>query len=252
MVLRGIIESGTGKGAFFTQVGWVLKQCRNKLGYEPFPGTLNVRVIDADLERLESFLDSQDFVLVPEDPAFCSAGVKEITVNGIPAAVILPAEDVRIHEKRVMEIIAACSLKKALGLDDGDRVTIAAAHGSYESRHPAPVYVMNHYKEIYEFASSAGALEGYVYPLEKRDMAYLDNWIQNLVLQYHSLPGETRESIQASLDRTLGRAVQSLELILGREHHHIRALRGILKGAIPASPHDFDLEKKEKASKYGE
>jgi hypothetical protein len=50
-------------------------------------------------------------------------------VNGIPAAVILPQEGVRIHEKRVREIIAPCSLKKALGLENGDRVTVAEARG---------------------------------------------------------------------------------------------------------------------------
>lgn len=111
---------------------------------------------------------------------------------------------------------------------------------------------MELYKEIYEFASSAGALEGYVYPRGKRDMAYLDNWIHNLVMQYHALPDDVREKIQASLDRTLGRAVQSLETLLGREHLHVQALRGLLRGGIPASPHDFELEKKEKAVKYGE
>ncbi len=252
MVLRGIIQGGAGKGAFFTRLDWVLEQCRNNLGYEPFPGTLNVRVIDVDIERLESFLEAQDFVLVPEDPVFCAAGVKEVTVNGIPAAVILPAEDVRIHEKRVMEVIAACSLKKTLGLDNGDRVIIAAAHISDEPLYSSVRHGMDLYKEIYEFASSAGALEGYVYPQEKRDMAYLDNWIQNLVMQYHSLPEEVRERVQASIDRTLGRAVQSLEPVLGREHRHIKALQGLLKGVIPASPNDFELEKREKAAKYGE
>lgn len=110
---------------------------------------------------------------------------------------------------------------------------------------------MDLYREIYEFASSAGALEGYVYPLENRDMAYLDNWIGNLVMQYRALPEEVRKSVQAPLDRTLGRAVQSLEPVLGKEHRHIRALRGLLKDGIPASPHDFELEKKEKAEKYG-
>lgn len=126
MVIRGIIQSGAGKGAFFTSVDWVRKQCRDMLGYEPYPGTLNVRVIDADLQCLESFLNEQDFLLVPEDPAFCSAGVKKVKMNGIPAAVILPAQDVRIHEKQVVEIIARCCLKKALDLEDGDIVIVSA------------------------------------------------------------------------------------------------------------------------------
>jgi hypothetical protein len=111
---------------------------------------------------------------------------------------------------------------------------------------------MDIYKEIYEFASSAGALEGYVYPVEDRDMGYLDNWIKNLVTQYRELPEEVRRSVQDSLDRTLGRAVQSLEPILGADHPHVQNLRALVKGKPPESPHDFEREKKEKAERYGE
>jgi hypothetical protein len=111
---------------------------------------------------------------------------------------------------------------------------------------------MDIYKEIYDFASSAGALEGYVYPLEKRDMGSLDNWIGNLVKQYGELPEEVLQSIQESLDRTIGRAVQSLEQVLGADHRHVLALRSLLKGELPESPHDFEKEKKEKDERYGE
>ena len=62
---------------------------------------------------------------------------------------------------------------------------------------------MDVFKEIFEFAASAGALEGYVYPVEKRDMGYLDNWIGNLVKQYQELPDEARAGIQESLDRLI-------------------------------------------------
>lgn len=112
-------------------------------------------------------------------------------------------------------------------------------------------HLLDLYKEIYEFASSAGALEGYVYPTIERDMGQLDNWIGNLIQQYEALPEEVRASLQASLDRTIGRAVRSLEPVLGEGHRHIAALRSILKGELPASPRDFDLEKREKGARYG-
>jgi hypothetical protein len=113
-------------------------------------------------------------------------------------------------------------------------------------------HLMDLYKEIYEFASSAGALEGYVYPTTERDMGQLDNWIGNLIQQYEELPEKVRASLQASLDRTIGRAVRSLEPVLGEGHRHIAALRSILKGELPASPRDFDLEKREKTARYSD
>ena len=125
MEICGVIKSGEGKGAYFTQVEWVVRQCERLLGYKPFPGTLNVYVRDSDLDKLNQFFQETDFDLVPDDPAFCAARVKKVTVNGIASAVVLPSDDVRIHENRVVEVISSCSLKNSLGLEDGDQVTIS-------------------------------------------------------------------------------------------------------------------------------
>ena len=125
MELSGVIKSGAGKGAFFTQVDWVVKQCEETLGYKPFPGTLNVHIREQDLSKIEAFLASTDCVLQPDNADFCAAKVKKVTVNGIPAAVVLPSEEVRIHESRVIELIAAESIKESLRLSDGDSVTIS-------------------------------------------------------------------------------------------------------------------------------
>ncbi len=125
MELRGVIESGAGQGAFFTSLDWVIEQFEKSVGFKPFPGTLNVRVAREDLPNMEVFLTSTDFELVPADPDFCSAGVKIVQVNGIRAVVVIPSEDVRVHGKDVLEITAACHIKEALNLHDGDRVTIS-------------------------------------------------------------------------------------------------------------------------------
>ncbi len=44
MQLTGVIHSGAGKGAYFMQLDWVVRQCEDKLGFTPFPGTLNVHI----------------------------------------------------------------------------------------------------------------------------------------------------------------------------------------------------------------
>ena len=91
----------------------------------PFPGTLNVRIDDKTVQMLGEFLRAADVELVPDDPSFCAARVKKVTVNGVAAAVVLPSEDVRINDNRTLELIAGGGLKKHLGLDDGDAVTIS-------------------------------------------------------------------------------------------------------------------------------
>lgn len=125
MQICGVVQSGMGKGAFFTQIDWVVKQCEDKLGFRPFPGTLNVHICEEDLGKVDGFLSSTDGELVPDDPKFCSAQIKKVQVNDVAAALVLPSEDVRGHESRVVEIIASQSLKDLLGIDDGEMVTLS-------------------------------------------------------------------------------------------------------------------------------
>jgi hypothetical protein len=108
------------------------------------------------------------------------------------------------------------------------------------------------YSEVYDFASSAGALEGYLFERTGLDPSVLNNWVKNLLKQYHDIPLEARESFQNALDRTLGRAVLSLIPLLGKEHEHVLALKSMIVGELPDSPKDFEKEKNDKGKKYGE
>jgi riboflavin kinase len=125
MNITGVIESGAGQGAFFVGLDWVVSQFEANMGFKPFPGTLNVRVGEGDVDAAERFFSQKDFELVPDDPSFCRAWMRRLTVNGLPAAAVFPSEDVRIHDSRVIEIVAGCHVKAALSLGDGDEVTMA-------------------------------------------------------------------------------------------------------------------------------
>ncbi|MEE9609766.1 MAG: DUF120 domain-containing protein [Desulfatiglandales bacterium] len=128
MKLKGFIESGAGKGVFFTGLDWVVDQFQKAMGFAPFPGTLNVRISEEDLPNVDPFFSEQDFELVPDDPQFCSAYLKKVRVNGLPGAAVFPSEDVRIHGKGIIEIMSNCHIKNTLHLDDGDPVTITEFH----------------------------------------------------------------------------------------------------------------------------
>lgn len=99
------------------------------------------------------------------------------------------------------------------------------------------------YKQIYEFAASAGALEGYVYRKETISEAVLAKWCDNLVIAYSRIAPEARQQFQASCDQTLGRAIRSLLPLLGENHETIGKLRSLISGQIPASADDFQKDK---------
>jgi CTP-dependent riboflavin kinase len=124
MVITGKIVSGVKQGAFFTQLDWVQEQCLEKLGFEPYPGTLNLEIAEEKLSIIEALLQRNGIDLIPPNSNFCLGQAVAVSVGGKPAAIVLPAEEVRIHAKNIIEIISYLKLKDALNVDDGDYVTL--------------------------------------------------------------------------------------------------------------------------------
>ena len=123
-ILKGRVVSGAKKAAFFTQLDWVMEQCSEKLGFKPFPGTLNIEILPESLLNADSIQEEKGIELVPSDSAFCTAQVLPILIEEVDAAIIIPAEKVKVHGRNIIEAIAPISLKDALNIDDGDIVTL--------------------------------------------------------------------------------------------------------------------------------
>jgi CTP-dependent riboflavin kinase len=123
--LTGKIVSGVKQGEFFIQLAWVQEQCLEKLGFAPWPGTLNLEIPVDSMSLIEELRPEEGIELVPPDSNYCSGRVFPVSVEGIPGAIVLPAEDVRVHGKNIIEIISPKWLKQALNVKDGDWVTLA-------------------------------------------------------------------------------------------------------------------------------
>lgn len=128
LVIKGKIISGAGEGAYFTQIGWVQQQCAEKLGFKPYPGTLNLEISEEFLPFIESLDEKEAIELISPDPKFCNARVFQVSLGDISGAIILPEEMVRIHPENIIEIIAPLNLKAALSVDDGDSLNFILMH----------------------------------------------------------------------------------------------------------------------------
>ena len=123
--ITGKIVSGAKQGAFFTGLEWVQQQCLTKLGFAPWPGTLNLEIPMDRVAVIEELKVKEGMELVSPDSNYCSGHVFPVSIEGIPAAIVLPAEDVRVHGKNIIEIISPKMLKDALNVADGDWVILA-------------------------------------------------------------------------------------------------------------------------------
>jgi CTP-dependent riboflavin kinase len=128
LAITGKIVCGAGEGAYFTQIGWVQRQCVEKLGFKPYPGTLNLEISEEFLPAIESLDQKKAIELISPDPKFCNGMVFQVSLGDISGAIILPDEKVRIHPKNIIEIIAPLNLKAALNLNDGDSLKITIIH----------------------------------------------------------------------------------------------------------------------------
>ena len=122
--LRGKILSGVQKAAQFTQLDWVREQCMEKLGFIPFPGTVNLEITEEDISTLKALRKEEGIRLIPPDPQFCESKAFPITMGHIQGALIIPEENVRVHGRAVIEIMAPVKVKDALGVDEGDNLSL--------------------------------------------------------------------------------------------------------------------------------
>ncbi|MFB6112923.1 MAG: DUF120 domain-containing protein [Halodesulfurarchaeum sp.] len=129
--LRGTVTSGMGEGRHYISLPGYNEQFVEILGYEPYPGTLNVDLSPRS-KRQRSALDSFDGIVIDawEDEgrtyggAHCYPAMIE-TDGGLTYGeghVIVP--DRTHHDEDQLEVIAPDKLRDELGLLDGDEVIV--------------------------------------------------------------------------------------------------------------------------------
>jgi riboflavin kinase len=128
--LTGRVTSGMGEGRHYITLPGYMEQFREKLGYEPYAGTLNLDLIQESV-RARSRLAAFDPIEIEgwesEDrsfgPAYCYPAT--LVCRGEryePAHVIAPERT--HHGDDQLEVIAPDRLRDELDLDDEDEVSI--------------------------------------------------------------------------------------------------------------------------------
>jgi riboflavin kinase len=120
----GAVFTGEGNGKKFLQFPWVQQQIKEKLGFAPFLGTLNLKLTDESLKQKSELNKSGAIVICPAE-GYCIGLLFRAVMEGRECAVILP--QVPNYPKNVLEVIAPVNLRDAAGLKDGDMVTVEAS-----------------------------------------------------------------------------------------------------------------------------
>ena len=127
VTLEGTVFTGLGEGAYYIAKEYYRKQFIEKLGFDPYPGTLNLKLTtEYDLKtrtELEAYpaIEIQGFK--NEDRTFGLVKCYPATIGNKVKGALISA--LRSHyDISVVEIIAPVCLRKHLNLKDGHKVKV--------------------------------------------------------------------------------------------------------------------------------
>jgi len=124
-VLTGTVISGIGEGKYYMSLEPYKEQFNRHLGFEPYPGTLNIRLLPSSLP-VRKKIEALDWTRIKgfstDGRTFGDARCIPCRISDITCSIIVPG---RTHyPDDVIEVIAPVALRRVLGLEDNDTVTV--------------------------------------------------------------------------------------------------------------------------------
>jgi len=126
--LAGQVTSGLGEGRYYMSIEEYKRQFKEKLGFEPYPGTLNVKLYPEYIKNRLLLSKLPGIVIEGFEKngrKFGSVKCFRATIEGaedIPCAVLIIEKT--HHGPEIIEIIAPVKLREILNLKDGSPVKV--------------------------------------------------------------------------------------------------------------------------------
>ena len=123
--LSGTIESGLGEGRYYLSIRGYAKQFKERLGFTPYPGTLNVKLDDesaAARVRLNNLTPTYISSFKTSNRTYGGIRCYAAAIDGINGALIVP--DRSHYHNEIIETVAPVSIKQSLHINNGDVVTV--------------------------------------------------------------------------------------------------------------------------------
>jgi riboflavin kinase len=124
VLFKGKVVSGLGEGRYYTEQNGYVEQFKDKLGFVPFPGTLNVEIEYVERNKLRLLKDHRAINIdefKTKNRTFGGVRCFRAKIDGTDGAIVLP---VRSHYSNVLEFISKNFLREKLSIKDGDGVKI--------------------------------------------------------------------------------------------------------------------------------
>jgi len=124
--VNGTVFTGLGEGAYYISLKGYRRQFIRTLGFDPYPGTLNLRLTSPLDRMVRDTLEKLPGIKIEgfEDGHRTYGGAKCFIakINNVDGAVLVVERT--SHDNSVLEVIAPMRLRDRLNLKDGDSIKV--------------------------------------------------------------------------------------------------------------------------------
>lgn len=128
-VLKGTVISGLGEGRYYIDHPQYREQFIEKLGFNAYPGTLNLR-LDPESVKVKRRLEGLVWIGIEgfeaDGRSFGDARCLPCRIGECPGAIIEPGRS--HYPEEIVEIISPAPLRETFGLQDNDIVHVEVTH----------------------------------------------------------------------------------------------------------------------------
>ncbi len=117
----GRVFSGRGEGKKYVELPWVSQQIKETLGFDPFPGTLNLR-LDTENVKRKVQLEKNATLRLCHSEGYCTGLLFKASVGEVLCGVVIP--QVEKYPDDELEVVAEVDLRRELHLSDGDTILL--------------------------------------------------------------------------------------------------------------------------------
>jgi len=124
LYFKGTLTSGLGEGRYYTEQKGYVKQFKEKLGFSPYPGTLNIEIEHVEKNKLRLLKNHRAITIEgfnTDNRTFGNVRCFKAMLNNTKAVLVLP---LRGHYSHILEFISPIFLRKKLDVEDGNSINI--------------------------------------------------------------------------------------------------------------------------------
>ena len=122
--LHGLVKDGMGEGQYYIDQEGYRKQFEEKLGFKPYPGTLNISVDKEDVGKLDVIKSTAGIYIngfTMGGRTFGDVIAYKAKIKNVDCAIVVPA---RSHYVHIIEVICKYHLRRTFSLNTDDRIDV--------------------------------------------------------------------------------------------------------------------------------